>query len=532
MDFSSHNPRTSNSLNLAARNNDIEVVRTLLKKMNPNCTDNRGWTCLHEAANKDSYDSLLLILKHPDCRPLAETHEGHTPLYLACRRQCSLLTIKALLDSANDIVNYGSTEGVTPLHIASGQGRVELIQLLLEYGASINVQDFDGDTPLHDAALAAQHEAVTILLHAGADPEIKNGPSLLTAFHLACCKGSFETVQNILPFMTEVNELAAAGESPLMSAVKGCNDDVIRFLLENGADPHIRNVYNQSALDMALNFGYISIFKMLLVVTDKQQINSNIIVNACKPHYFKFEILEALLNYDLGPDFFDFIEPFHVTLEEIGDHKPFYLTNAPLNSYLNICEYIYNQSPDKFREFFYLFLMRGVGVNAFNIGECPPLVYIHYCIHAGCFVEVFQILVENGLDVDYCSSTTTVAKSLCVPDAFLASLSSDLDTASYMIPYSLNVDPETFLQFACDNGVAGRISLQAQKKLVSLIDDNNEMVYVEQLPYLVPPLRHLCRIKIRSVFRNRRDIKSTKEFHNNLNHLPLPPALKKYLTYM
>lgn len=532
MDFSSCNPRTSNSLNLAARNNDVEAVRCLLKKINPNCTDNRGWTCLHEAANMDSYDCLLLILQHSDCRPLAETHEGYTALYLACRQQCSLLTIKALLDSADDMVNYGSTEDVTPLHIASGQGRVELIQLLLEYGAIINVQDFDGDTPLHDAALAAQHEAVTLLLHAGADPEIKNGPSLLTAFHLACCKGSYKTVQNIFPFITDINELAAGGESPLMSAVKGCNDDVIHFLLQHGADPHIRNVYNQSALDMALNFGHISIFKMLLGVTDKQQINPNIILDACKPHYFKFEIIEALLYYDLGPDFFDFIEPFHVTLEEIGEHKPFYLTNAPLNSYLNICEYIYNQSPDKFREFFYLFLMRGVSVNAFDITECPPLVYIHYCLHSACFVEVFKILIENGLNVDYCTSTSVLAKDLCVPDAFLASLSSDLDTAPYMIPYSLTIDPETFLRFACENGVAGRISLQAQKKLVSLIDDNNEIVCMEYLPYIVPSLRHLCRLRIRSVFRNRGDIKSTSEFHYKLNHLPIPQALKNYLSYL
>ncbi|KAM3961516.1 LOW QUALITY PROTEIN: uncharacterized protein ACR2FA_004411 [Aphomia sociella] len=532
MDFSSHNPRTSNALNLAARNNDTKAVNSLLK-INPNCTDNRGWTCLHEAANKDSYDCLLLILQHPDCRPLAETHEGHTALYLACRKQRSLKTIKALLDSADDIANYGSTEGVTPLHIASGQGRVELIQLLLEYGAMINVQDFDGDTPLHDAALAAQHEAVAVLLHAGADSEIKNEPSLLTPFHLACCKGSYETVQNIFHFITDINELAAAGESPLMSAVKGCDDDVIRFLLQHGADPHIRNVYNQSALDMALSFGYISIFKILLAATDKHQINTNIILNACKPHYFKFEILEALLYYeDLGPDFFDFVEPFHVTLEKIGGRRPFYLTNAPLNSYLNICEYIYNQSPDKFREFFYLFLMRGVAVNAFDINECPPLVYIHYCLHAASFVEVFKILVENGLNVDYCSETSCSDEYHCVPDAFMASLSSDLDTASYMIPYSLCIDPETLLKFALDNGVSSRISSQTQKKIASLIDDKKEFIEMEYISYFVPSLGHLCRLSIRSVLRKRGDIKSTFTFYHTLNRLPLPQVLKNYLRYL
>lgn len=393
MDFSSHNPTTSNALSLAARKNDVKAVRTLLKKMNPNCVDNRGWTCLHEAADRDSYESLLLILEHPDCRPLSETHEGHTALYLACRRKCSIKTIKALLDSAEDIANYGSTESVTPLHIASGQGRIELIQLLLEYGAIINVQDFDGDTPLHDAALATQYEAVAVLTHAGADPEIKNEPSYLTPFHLACCKGSFQTVKTIFPYITDINQLAYGGESPLMSAVRGCSDDIIKFLLANGADANIKNDYGQSALDMALNYGYISIFKNLLSVMNKEQISSNIVLYACKPHYFKNEILEALLyNEEIGPEFFDFVEPFHLFVEHIGNIKPLYLTNAPLNSYLNISEYIYTHSPEKFREFFYLFLSRGMSVNA-DSNECPPLVYIHYCVHTNSFPEVSDIYV-------------------------------------------------------------------------------------------------------------------------------------------
>ncbi|XP_053608424.1 ankyrin repeat and SOCS box protein 3-like [Plodia interpunctella] len=534
MDFSSHNPTTSNALNLAARNNNVRAVRSLLKKMNPNCVDNRGWTCLHEAADRDSYESLLLILKHPDCRPLAETYEGHTALYLACRRKCSIRTIKALLDSADDIANYGSTESVTPLHIASEQGRVELIQLLLDYDAMINVQDFDGDTPLHDAAMATEHEAVAILLHAGADPDIKNDPNYFTPFHLACSKGCIQTVKNILPYITDINHLTVGGDSPLMSAVYGCSDEIVQLLLENKADPHLRNEDNQTVLDMALSYGYISIFKTLLSVTKKEHISPNIILHACKPHCFNLEILEALLYHkDIGPEFFDFIEPFHVFLERIGDLMPFYLTNAPLNSYLNICEYIYNQSPETFKKYFYLFLSRGVGVNAIDINECPPIVYIHYCGHSTSFPHVFEILIEHGCNVDYCTARSCTDKDKCVPDAFLASLTSDPRTVLHMLPYSLHCDPGALLEFAFKNGVGNRISLQVQTRLMCMIDESYESIYADHLCYLVPSLRHLSRLKIRSVLRNRKGgVKSTKEFLDLLNILPIPPLLKNYLRFV
>lgn len=390
MDFSSRNPATSNALNLAARINDVANVERLLQKINPNCVDNRGWTCLHEAAYNDSYECVLLILKSPRCRPLAETHEGHTALYLACKNNCSLRTVTALLNSADDIANYGSTEGVTPLHIASSQGSTHIIELLIDYGAIIDVQDFDGDTPLHDAVLAMQHEAMVTLLYSGADPEIKNEPGCFTPFHLACCRGYYPNVEVLFPFITDINQVTSLGDSPLTLALQGLNDDIVYFLLKHEADPHIKNLCGEMAIDIALSLdSSTEVFQTLLAVTDKDKLNRNIIFNACKPHYFKFEILEVLLTSDLGPEFFSFSEPFN-NLDTFLDHRANYELNAPLNSYLNICDYIYKKSPEKFKEFFYLFLMRGVEVNPLGSNVCPPLVYAHL-VNTSCFHEVSSL---------------------------------------------------------------------------------------------------------------------------------------------
>lgn len=387
MDFSAFNPQSSNSLNLAARNNDIHTVERLLKKSNPNCVDNRGWTCLHEAAFNDSLESLLLILKHPDCRPLSETYEGHTALYLACRKQCSIKIIKVLLEQVDDIANYASTEMVSPLHVVSSQGRTEAVQLLLAYGAIIDVQDFDGDTPLHDAAFGMQYEAVTQLLHAGADAEKRN-EALYTPLHLACFKGCLKTVMALHPFVCDINQITGNGETPLLLATQNGSVAVVKYLLENKADPHIANVDGELPLKSALIHGNSEVFKLLLPVTDVSKINNDIVLLACKPHYFNMDIIYSLLESDLGPQFFNITEKFYVTLEKIGDVRPSYLKNAPLNSFLHISEYVYNQSPELFRRLFALFLLRGVTVDALYIDECPPLVYIHYCEHSNCFEEV------------------------------------------------------------------------------------------------------------------------------------------------
>ncbi|XP_041981279.1 ankyrin-1-like [Aricia agestis] len=530
MDFSSLNPYTSNALNFAARNNDAKDVERLLKKINPNCIDNRGWTCLHEAAANDSYESLLLILKHRGTRPLAETHEGHTALYLACRYKSSLKIIEALLESESDIANYGSTEGLTPLHMVSSQGRLDVMQMLIDYGAMVNVQDFDGDTPLHDTVANSQHEAVNLLLHAGADPEIKNEKGY-TPLHLACYNGCLQTIHNLFPYVDNVNQVASNGESPLTLAIQGCNYDIVKYLLDNGADPHVKNIHNETPLKVALNVSHSEIFKLILTITDINKIEPNIVLYACKPHYFKFEILESLLMHNLGPEFFDFYEQFHVTLEKIGEYRPTYLTNAPLNSLLNIGEYIFNQSPDKFIEFFYLFLMRGLSVNAINDCECPPIVYIHYCMHSKLFEQVFSLLIENGCNVDYSSATEKHNREGYMPDAFLASLTSDPTTAPLMMPYSLYCDPEYFLKFACQYGVLVRIPDNAQEQIVSMIGVSPEDVKADTLCNIVLPLQHLCRQKIRSIIRSTTKDWSTQSFFSSLNQLNIPQILKDYIRY-
>ncbi|XP_022835674.1 ankyrin repeat and SOCS box protein 3-like isoform X1 [Spodoptera litura] len=531
MDFSSLNPATSNALNLAARINDVKNVERLLQKINPNCVDNRGWTCLHEAAYHDSYDSLLLILKNPRCRRSAETHEGHTALYLACKNNCSLKTVKAILNSVHDIANYGSTEGVTPLHIASSQGNVELIELLIEYGAIMDVQDFDGDTPLHDAVLAMQNEAVLTLVYAGADPQIQNDSGGYTPFHLACCRGNFPAIKTLFPFVSNINQLTSSGDSPLTLSVQGLNDDVVYFLLEHGADPLIENKNEERAVDIALNIATSpKVFKLLLSITDKCVLNRKIIYNACKPHIFNCEILETLLTSDLGPEFYCYYEPYDQKLDIYNKQKSIYKTHAPLNAYLNICEYIYKKYPNKFRKFFYLLLMKGMDVNAPDVSVCPPLVHAHL-VTTSCFHEVFAILVEQGCNVDY-NSTLGWSTNYRYPDAIYSSLTFLPLTLPMLLKYSIICEPADILEKVRLKGELSLIPPQIRKELLYMINKKMTVLKVQALPYHIYSLKHISRLKIRETIRNiKGGITSTQQFFSILDSLPLPKVMKNYIRY-
>jgi ankyrin repeat protein len=62
--------------------------------------------------------------------------------------------------------------GLSPLYMALAYGMVDAVQLLLDYGADVNVKDRYGWTPLHDAVSIRDYECIRILLDSGADLNI------------------------------------------------------------------------------------------------------------------------------------------------------------------------------------------------------------------------------------------------------------------------------------------------------------------------------------------------------------------------
>ncbi len=93
--------------------------------------------------NFDSYDPYELIMIPPNKKAvmiIRECDKDEPNLNLVS----DLITLGANVNWQDDDV-YNST----PLHSAARFGRVEIVRMLIDAGANVDVQDVDGWTPLH-----------------------------------------------------------------------------------------------------------------------------------------------------------------------------------------------------------------------------------------------------------------------------------------------------------------------------------------------------------------------------------------------
>lgn len=69
-------------------------------------------------------------------------------------------------------VDNATKKGNTALHIASLAGQKEVIKLLIQYNANVNIQSLNGFTPLYMAAQENHDACVRFLLSKGANPSL------------------------------------------------------------------------------------------------------------------------------------------------------------------------------------------------------------------------------------------------------------------------------------------------------------------------------------------------------------------------
>ena len=73
----------------------------------------------------------------------------------------------------------------TPLHIASQNGHLEIVKLLIASGGLVNDANRDGETPLHLATSTGNLEVIKVLIASSADLDCKDetGKTPLLSFN-------------------------------------------------------------------------------------------------------------------------------------------------------------------------------------------------------------------------------------------------------------------------------------------------------------------------------------------------------------
>ncbi|CAG9861802.1 unnamed protein product [Phyllotreta striolata] len=131
----------------------------------------------------------------------------------------------------------------------------EFVEVLQQEEMSVNLVDQNGYTPLHIATLHGYKEIVTLLLEKGANINLSISDNIETPLSLAIKKGYEDIVKLLLHKGADINQRLPKGYAPLHSAIKAKNFNIIKMLVEEGADVNLRDVsHGYSSLHFAVIF--------------------------------------------------------------------------------------------------------------------------------------------------------------------------------------------------------------------------------------------------------------------------------------
>lgn len=229
--------RGSSPLSSAGANGDyVEIAQLLVEHgAKTNAPSPTGWYPLQTAAGRGNIKVTNYLLAQ-GADPNAADQAGFTALYSAAGSDYGLSTAEALLrHGANP--NAKNMHGGTALHQAASQGAVKVMQLLLANLADVNAATNDGYTPLHGAVSYGKNEtrrsAVEVLLKSGANGNAKTSRDGETPFHKAISRGDVEIVKLLLDYGADVNAVSKFGVTSLYFARN--SEAISKLLKERGA---------------------------------------------------------------------------------------------------------------------------------------------------------------------------------------------------------------------------------------------------------------------------------------------------------
>ncbi len=251
----------------AADNFDVEMARTLIAAgADPDTSNNYGITPLRQAS-RTGEAAMTEVLLDAGADPELTHPEGETPL-MGASGSGSLPAVHLLIDRGAAVNATGGLQNQTALMWAAAEGHVEVVDTLLDAGADPDIQarmtsitarknaDFPtgGFTALMWAARNGDEDTVRRLVEGAADLNLKNGDGA-SAMMIAIYNDRMDMAGTLIDLGAGVNDgsLFTAVEMRRSTTDQFAFDgsrlrpdhpntltalDLIKLLLERGADPH------------------------------------------------------------------------------------------------------------------------------------------------------------------------------------------------------------------------------------------------------------------------------------------------------
>jgi ankyrin repeat protein len=183
----------------------------------------------------------------------AKSQSGWASLHLAAA-EGQVSTVRLLIEKKAD-VSLENDEGWSPMHLAAANGHIPVVDLLLRANADIMNRDNEGRTALHRAAWYGRPAMIEHLVSRKAQLEAGDSKSK-TALHSAAASKTTMSMTVIRTLVKAGAELEARTDlywTPLHTAVRYSDEEVVGALLDLNADKEARNNYDETPLLLACN---------------------------------------------------------------------------------------------------------------------------------------------------------------------------------------------------------------------------------------------------------------------------------------
>lgn len=223
-----------------------EIIEMFKKVVNEK--DSMGQTALFYT--KDLKTIKNLVKAGADVK--AKDRSGDSVLHYNCDAPTEVL--KYYIEEHKLDVNAKNERKQTPLqHACARKDNIENIKYLIEKKADLNNLDKFGSSPLSWSMVGGHNnsmEYIKLLIEKGADPN----KDYLEIIKECCFKGKKDELKFLVSKGLSLKTDPKEHYTPFRYAISVKKPEMVKLLIELGADPNVKNAAGKTALDMAKDF--------------------------------------------------------------------------------------------------------------------------------------------------------------------------------------------------------------------------------------------------------------------------------------
>ncbi|XP_078036528.1 no mechanoreceptor potential C isoform X3 [Augochlora pura] len=305
-DVGARNNDNYNALHIAAMYSREDVVKLLLSKrgVDPYATGGpRQQTAVHLVASRQTGTATsilraLLAAAGRDIR-LKVDGKGKIPLLLAVEAGNQSMCRELLAQQAPDQLRATTPTGDSALHLAARRRDIDMVRILVDYGATVDMQNGDGQTALHIASAEGDETLVKYFYGVRASASITDHQDR-TPMHLAAEYGHASIIELLADkFKASIFERTKDGSTLMHIASLNGHSECATMLFKKGVYLHMPNKRGARSIHTAAKYGHVGIISTLLQRGEKVDATTNdnytalhIAVENAKP-----AVVETLLGY-------------------------------------------------------------------------------------------------------------------------------------------------------------------------------------------------------------------------------------------